>query len=250
MPSHITHELFAQEVLSKSDTRAQNAVAKYPNFFVLGAQGPDYFLHNHRTKPSGLIFGKLLHTEGYGTYTKYLVEWTRDNNIGIDSPMGSYILGFATHPLLDRKTHPFINYYAGWVEPEQPASDRYYHCHAFLERIVDVFVLKMRGKKAIRNYDFFTNVDCGTELPHDLLAASVSAIESTFPEYDNRPKNEIRILNAYGDTRGFYSFTNPPNRDNLIHAYHRDRSHGRHSRRMIALFHPDRLPEMDYLNPE
>lgn len=252
VPAQITHELFAEDAVIHSLGKAEyETLVENRNFFTLGAQGPDLFLHNHRTFPSGLIFGKLLHTEGYGAFSKNFIanalEQLPVRSTYQTSPLYPYLLGFVTHAALDRKMHPFINYYSGWTEPGNAKSEQYRHCHAFFERILDVFILKYRSNTSVGDYDFLSRVDCGDSMPDDLAATIEAGISASFPEYDNRKKNLKRIRNAYFDTRGIYIFTNPTEPDNLRKAIHQ---HGRRraSRRTISIFHPTRLPELDYMN--
>ena len=250
MPAHITHELFARQVFARAFPNDDSPFdsEELSRYAVFGAQGPDFFLHNHRTKPSGLIFGQLLHTLGYGRYVRHLIDFARDMREGFLSPIGVFITTFASHAVLDRVTHPFINYFSGWVSPDHPESDQYYNCHAFLERIIDVFILKKRGNTSIANYDFLSHFDCGETIPGFLEDALSSSVTKTYPEYDNTAKITRQVRNAYQDTRNFYSFTNPSDRENLQYAFHREKGRGRPPRRLLALFHPDRLPDLDYLN--
>lgn len=247
MPAHISHEVFAETVFRRAfdDPELLRIGAPYR---VFGAQGPDFCLHSHRTKPTGLIFGQLLHHEAYGTFIRNLVQYGKRHGIGFRSPFGVFTAAFATHAILDRITHPFINFYSGWVSRDHPESDQYYNCHAFFERIIDVFVLKAYGGSGIIGYDFFSHVDCGEEMPAVLSDAVSEAIVDTFPMYSSRPKVQVRIENAYHDTRNFYIFTNPADRGNLRTAYRREHDRSKAPRRLLALFHPDKLPDLDYLN--
>lgn len=249
MPAHITHELFAEAVFDRlfaPDSRA--LLDRNRRFWVFGAQGPDFFLHNHRTRPSGLIFGRVLHGSGYGTCTGHLVRIARKRGEGLDSPLGAFVLGFATHAMLDRHTHPYINYASGWVDREHPESVRFTNCHAFLERIIDVLMLKLLRGITVTDYDFLERIDLGESFPEELQSAIARAIESTCHEYQGQDDLEERIGNAYTDTMNFYRFTNPPERHHLIHAWERDGGGDDPTRRLLALFHPDTLPDLDYLN--
>ena len=249
MPAHITHELFADLAFSRAfgvEMRAR--IDTNRRFWVFGSQGPDFFLHNQRTKPSGLIYGKLLHTSGYGSFTSNLLEVARKSGAGVDSELGGYILGFASHAVLDRFAHPFINYYSGWIDPAKPETIRYHNCHAFFERIIDILLLKILAEKSIAEYDFYERVECGREIPTPILDAMIFAIEATYPEYVGHDAISLRVENAYRDTIGFYEYTNPTNSDNYRHAAERDGGGGNPARRFLALFQPQILPLLDYLN--
>ena len=248
MPAHITHEVFTDEIFRAALPDIPGDDPLLRPYRVFGAQGPDFFLHNHRTEPSGLIFGQLLHSGGYGTFIKHLVQYGKDQGHGIASQFGIFTAAFATHAVLDRVTHPFINYFSGWVMPDRPDSQQYYHCHAFLERIIDVFVLRIRTRQSIGSYDFLSHVDCGEAIPVDLVTAVARGIVETYERMYTIEDVSERVRNAYQDTRGFYIFTNPPDREHLYRAYKRDHGRSGTSKRTVALFHPERLPDLDYLN--
>lgn len=253
MPAHIAHEVFASEVFEKAFGRDWSAVGEteqLSRYRVFGAQGGDFCLHNHRTKPTALIFGKLLHSEGYGRFVGNLVAYAREGEIDFDTPFGVFTAAFATHAVLDRITHPFINYKAGWVVPFDPRSERFRNCHIFYERIIDVFVLRVRTGTSIDGYDFFSHADCGESMPEILADSLTAAVTKTYPDYDDRKKNRQRFENAYHDTRRYFAFSNPPSRESVQAAYMEEHSHARPPGRLLALLHPNELPDMDYLNLE
>jgi hypothetical protein len=179
---------------------------------------------------------------------RHLVEYGTKNGKAPDSPYAVFTCAFATHAVLDRLTHPYINFFSGWVSPRHPESDQYYNCHAFFERIIDVFVLRIRGGKSIDGYDFFSMVDCGPEMPLELADSLSKGIVAAFPEYTSAQKVRRRLENAYFDTRNFYIFTNPADLANLYSAFIHEKGRGKTPRRLLALFHPRKLPDLDYLN--
>jgi hypothetical protein len=243
MPAHITHEVFAYEVF-----RIALGTQSLTPFHVFGAQGPDFFLHNHRTKPTGLIFGKLLHSEGYGRYVGKLISSGLKRDCTFDSPLGAYTAAFATHAVLDRITHPYINYHAGWVVPYDPRSEKFKHCHVFYERILDVFVLRIRTGNSIEGYDFFSHVYCGEMMPEFLAEPITDALAEAYPDYTNRKKILKQTENAYIDTMRYFARTNPPNRERVRKEYIEEYGTSRPPGRLLALLHPEKLPELDYLN--
>ena len=243
MPSHITHEVFVRESFKKA-----LGTDRLTPFGVFGAQGADFFLHNHRTKPTALIFGKLLHSEGYGRFVGHLLAYGRERKIPFDSPFGAFTSAFATHPVLDRITHPFINYYAGWVTPLDPQSEEYRNCHVFYERIIDVFVLRMRAGIFIDGYDFLAHVDCGDQMPAVLSDSITDAVIKTYPDYTDSDNVRRRVENAYQDTRGYFAYTNPPDRERVRADYRKNREKSKPPGKLLALLHPGKLPDIDYLN--
>lgn len=253
MPAHITHEVFATEVFEsafKNNPLSTLETKESRKYLVFGAQGGDFCLHNHRTKPSALIFGKLLHSEGHGRFVGNLIAYAKERGFSFDTPFGVFTAAFATHAVLDRIAHPFINYHAGWVAPFDPRSEKYRNCHIFYERIIDVFVLRIRTGASVDNYDFFSHVDCGETIPDILADAVTDAIMKTYPDYTDREKNRQRVENAYLDTRRYFSFSNPPSRESVRAAYMEEHSAAKPPGRLLALLHPTELPDMDFLNFE
>ena len=120
MASHVAHLLFAEE----SATQAGQELDRKDSYYVLGAQGPDLFLHSQRRKPRGIQYGGLLHRKGFASFAASLAVGS--------SEAQRYAAGFITHVVLDRGSHPFINYFAGWWDRGRPETRRYQHMHPFL----------------------------------------------------------------------------------------------------------------------
>ncbi len=160
----------------------------------------------------------------------------------------NYILGFVTHAPLDRATHPFIGYFAGWVDPSREETLRLFRCHAFYERILDLLVLRQRRGKAPADFDFLPLVRCGIMLPYPVLKTIVKSLNATYPSLSFKSRDRRRVENAYHDTISFYKFTNHVNPHLHTLAYRRDRKDGFRQRR-FALLHPRVVPEgYDFLN--
>ena len=52
MPAHISHLLYAEDALREATADAEAILEEAGNLFRLGAQGPDLFCHNQRTRPA------------------------------------------------------------------------------------------------------------------------------------------------------------------------------------------------------
>lgn len=158
MPAHLSHLVFAHELLTEIDRPPTNPLAR--GLVALGAQGPDLFLHNRRTKPSGLHYGTALHRKRFGSFVAALLRRCRDDGYGANDPITLYALSFATHGVLDRFIHPFVNYFGGWGSP--PAGRP--HTHAFFERILDSFVIRERWGTEATEYDFYGELAFASQL--------------------------------------------------------------------------------------
>lgn len=220
-------------------------------FFRLGCQGPDIFYHSQRLKPVALSYGVLLHKRLYGSFAEALLRFWKERDGKLLSPLAAYIAGFATHAALDRATHPFIIYFAGWVDSKKPFSEQYHRCHAFLERILDVLLLEEHRNMEIGQYDFRVAFFPPGDLPPLLLEGIAEALRAVYPEHAGEDdKLGKRVENAFADAFFFYYLTNPA-RTSLKGSC--DDFAGilevEGDRKSAALLYPETFPRsIDYLN--
>lgn len=259
MPAQVCHLMFAEEVLQAAvPEAAAEVLERHGKLFRFAAQGPDFFYHNQRTLPSGMKYGVSAHRRSFGRLVAHMIaefrhlqsrERISGQRAAALGEIESYILGFATHAFLDKKAHPYIDYHAGWSEVSGRRSDPLYRCHIFLERILDVLMLKARRGLEIRELDLPGLLDCGDMLPYGVIKTLMKALHRTYPRTHYKSRDRQRIENAYRDTMGFYGFTDPRRPEFRRAAVERDLvDPGDHHRR-LALFHPLELPaSIDFLN--
>ena len=193
-------------------------------------------------------YGVLLHRSRYGSFVKNMLASSLGRGPLTDE-MRVFLSGFITHPFLDRKTHPFIDYFAGWVNPDQKETEIYYRCHVFFERVLDVEMLRVRSGRSIMDYKLGVLMDAGSWLPGEIVETIGSALKMTYKPLADGKDLARRIENAYHDARLFHSYFGSSSSSSREAAIQMD-SVGPHRRR-LALFHPDSLPEdVDFLNLE
>lgn len=250
MPAHISHLLFAEDVLRDATPDADWLLDRAGNLFRFGAQGPDVFYHNQRTRPLALRYGTLIHRRGFGSMVAHMARTalTAARRAGKwDPQQAAYLLGFATHAELDRFAHPYIICRAGWVRRHDPRSQRYRRCHAFLERLLDVAALRALRSQELHQFDFLSQVHCGESLPYPALKMLVKAVDGVYPGASYKSRNRRRMENAYGDAIRFYTLTDHRNPLLRRRALELDRREGGHRRG--AVFHfPDAGQELDPAN--
>lgn len=285
MPAQILHILYGEDVLDRAASALRPELPAAAAFaealpraaggaFALGCQGPDLFYHNQRTRPVSLEYGTLLHRRGFGSFSAALLGRAvlgrplpkrafpeRDPPGGASAPFlpndapsaaAAYAVAFATHAFLDRACHPYIVSRAGWVSPSRPETARYARCHAFFERILDVFMFeRLRGLSASSwDQEAALSVPCGSVDP-GIPAAIAESLRDAFPERAGKDARlSARIANAFADASSFYRATNPvrtsldsrlPDRFEYLSS-----AAGRAS---VALVYPERFPlDIDYLN--
>ncbi len=275
MPAQVSHIIAAEEALRLAlpelaetwgigsdwglakDCADDRAAA----WFRFGAQGPDIFYHNQRTKPSGIHYGALAHRRNYGLAVEAMTAALIEAKAGFDSREAAWLLGFATHAAVDRAIHPFIVHFAGWQSPLIPESARYRSCHPFLERLLDIHILgtlrglpigscnlegllPLGGRERCEGSDGGSfDAALGRLLAKGLRAAFPAAAGADF-------LIERRIQNAIADAKYFIRVTNPSltsaGSQSLL-PWFDDLS----GWRSMALIYPEKLPTgLDVANEE
>ncbi len=147
MPSSITHELIAAEAAKKLPEALQSAVSAAPDYYYLGAQGPDVFFFYKPLGRREYNFGKTLHR-------KQLCEWFSALLGGLKTRTGddlvkcrAYALGFCTHVEADVAFHPFVYAYL-----EKTGAHKRFHQQ--MENDWDVVFLKTLRDMSAYNYKF------------------------------------------------------------------------------------------------
>src|SRR5699024_8392764 len=112
MPNIWTHILFCEDVIDA--VPALHSFSNYERYMKLVVQGPDpFFYYNFwpwiKNEPVHDV-GMALHTNHCGPFLMNLIEDTMDSSV----EMKAFVLGFITHHVLDRNTHPYIHYRAGY----------------------------------------------------------------------------------------------------------------------------------------
>lgn len=254
MPSHISHLLFAEDVLSETlpgliesgDTDLRSAL-------VLGAQGPDLFLHNRHLRPSGLHYGIVLHRKGSGTFCASLTDFALSSVAVAErqrqtSCLKAYTAGYMTHIVLDRTLHPYINVHAGWREPGQPATYAYHMNHVFLERIIDTYLaMNLRGTHP-RNVHMRNEVNLASDTAKFLLKAVAHAVLHSTRRGSQDRRLQRKIMNAYRDSRAYYEAIHNPD---LLDARRRIQRSKTGIPTWLRFFHPLSLPpDLDLANED
>ncbi|MCF7944631.1 MAG: zinc dependent phospholipase C family protein [Spirochaetia bacterium] len=263
MPSHIAHTFFGFDIMKRLSVSV-----KHPQWFILGCQGPDIFLHNQKSFPSGLAWGRQLHHCGYGSFAAHLCSswegdsgsykgesdtWNRiigswNGETGIwngESPVRNraaefeYILGFLTHAVLDRMTHPYITYFSGWGKGRRL-------CHAFFERLLDIEVMKLKEGGHPGETSFVQSMHLTDKEERGVISMLSGALELHFPgeKADIIP---VKTKNALQDTFRILEFTDSWAQERVHSMLELERKSGK--TRLLALFHPPYIPEgLDVMN--
>lgn len=262
MPSRISHLWVAREAamrwLSPALTAATLETA-YP-YLAMGAQGPDIFLHNHRRKPRGILFGALLHRKANDRFLAKLTEASRSEDgavtndrtsvhLGdsiVDVRVAAYAVGWASHVWLDRIGHPYVNYFAGWRGHPDDADERRY-MHPWLERILDAQLLAYHGER-LEDWAFRQLIAPPEDYVDTLVSPISGALREALTSAANDQNLSERVANALLDTVGFYFHTDNPAIRHFLKARAAELD-GRAPARWMALLHlPSEIHTMDMMN--
>ena len=237
MPSQIAHILLGREA---ARCLPDGWVSRFSDpAFRLGCQGPDVFYHNRRTKPGSFLYGTRLHRRSWGEFLARFRREALNRGWGPDHPGMAFLAGQATHGFLDRRAHPFVVYFSGWRIPGHPATDGLRHSHAFFERILDVLLWNQRVGTPLAECRWQDDLPGPGDFPDDFWNAWAEALHEVFPQLSARADVETRLKNAVSDTQGFLAYTAPTAREYGVQAARQGALHW---------FHPEALPDDDFLN--
>lgn len=145
MPASITHELIARECLKLLPAPAADAACRTPDYYFLGAQGPDLFFFHAPFRRDLPNLGKSLHRNR-------LYEWCSAMLLALRTLTGdafgkclAYSLGFGTHIASDALFHPYVYGYL-----ERKSGDP--HRHQEIESGWDAYFLSLLDGERVRDH--------------------------------------------------------------------------------------------------
>lgn len=180
MPNIWTHILFSEEVLDAVPNL--QSFAKHENYLKLGAQGPDpFFYYNFwpwiKDEPVHEV-GMALHTRNCGAFLHDLIEQAKDSN----DEVKAFVLGFVTHHVLDRNTHPYVHYRAGYKGND----------HQRLEIQIDTLMMEKYQNLETWKTPVFKEIDLGRKLNGNIVKLLSTAINKHFPELYRKDTHYIQ----------------------------------------------------------
>ena len=249
MPSYATHAIFAEDSYERAF--GQTAPAPVLPWLVAGAQGPDPFFSGVRRMPSGEAWAARMHREGFGRATALMAEAAaraREEDSGDAEALTAFAAGFASHAVLDRAVHPFVHYFSGWTDTADPDTEAYRFCHPYMERCIDLIMLRRRRGTSLAEYGFPPTeplLEDRTRLLGPLFAA---CIVGAYPDAPDSAKVEAMARNALLDDADFMELMDP--RKDAAAAAVEMEQRGELPPRILALFFPreNEIPSMDFMN--
>lgn len=167
MPNVWTHILFGKRVLGKSGL----PLSGDPKPFQLGCQGPDPLLYYHfwpwKKGKNVNLLGNLIHKKRCGPFLIDLIDKAYHH-----PDIQEYVMGFVTHHILDRHTHPYINYKSGTGK----------YKHQKLEVLIDTIVTDKLEQIRTWEVPVADLLDIGSKLPGIWVSILQETAHRHFPE--------------------------------------------------------------------
>ncbi|MBN9656358.1 zinc dependent phospholipase C family protein [Halobacillus sp. GSS1] len=178
MPNIWTHILFVDQLCEELDRK--DLLETSPASLHMGAQGPDpFFYHNFLPfLPDKEVaeIGMLMHTERCGPFLMDMIERGKSEKNSVQS----FILGFVSHHLLDRHTHPYIHYHAGYEENK----------HQELEVALDTVMLNREKSLKTWKNPVHTKIKMGKQvLP--ISSFMHGLLDKHYPEVTTKHKKKV-----------------------------------------------------------
>ncbi|WP_337020053.1 zinc dependent phospholipase C family protein [Oceanobacillus massiliensis] len=179
MPNIWTHILFCEDVVDA--VKKPYPFSPYEPYMKLGAQGPDpFFYYNFwpwiKNEPVNEV-GSVLHTENCGDFLMELIVNAKNHCREVKA----YVTGFVTHHILDRNTHPYIHYRAGYEGSK----------HQKLEVLIDTLMLKKYYKLKTWKSAVYKEISVGKSLNPEVQALMDQTIKKYYPDL-NVPADYIQ----------------------------------------------------------
>ncbi|MDE7296866.1 MAG: zinc dependent phospholipase C family protein [Clostridia bacterium] len=143
MPSCITHQLIAEDAAKRLPPELNACATAHPDYYFLGAQGPDVFFFFRPLSQKQMNLGRYLHRyRVYDVFTAFAQAPNRFSSFH-RTRMTAYVAGYLCHYCADVAFHPFVYAYL-----EKHACDKTQH--QLMETDWDVyFAHTRRGKDAV-----------------------------------------------------------------------------------------------------
>lgn len=224
MSAIVTHHYFAMQTLKYSQNHIIHIAKDNISNFRLGAQGPDFLYFNSfisNNKYSNLA--QDIHKIKVGELFRSLCKFAYNKG---DMSVNSYILGFATHYILDRNIHQFIQFICDEILSENYALDNS-SLHKLCESELDSIVIENFITADSKDFLSYSLLEInknpliaqllkesiwevyGTRLPEKTINSSIKSMRSAYiflhDKNGNKLKEVQKMENILKDKKGAIS---------------------------------------------
>lgn len=175
MPSIVTHYLFSEDVYNQTEKTIQKNLKQAKQIYNICAQSFDnLFYYNFLSLKSGNTIRQLgldAQREKCSDYFKNMILTIKECQAEDNPEALAYLYGSLTHYILDRNCHPFVIYYAGWIDKLNKQNKIYRGLHEKIEVGIDAIYWKEK-----RNINLYQDSLGNILLPKQLLSSQLKEI--------------------------------------------------------------------------
>ncbi|OZU87901.1 hypothetical protein CIL03_14460 [Virgibacillus indicus] len=196
MPNIWTHILFCEDVVDA--VKKPYPFSQHEAYMKLGAQGPDPFFYFNfwpwvKDEPVHNI-GMALHTISCGDFLMDLITNAKNKS----GQVQAFVIGFITHHILDRNTHPYIHYRAGYEGSN----------HQKLEILIDTKMMEKYHNLKTWKAPVYKEIDVGRSLNKDIIDLMHELIGKHYPDLYRESAGYIQ--KAYQDMKLAFRILSDP----------------------------------------
>ena len=148
MPSVMTHALIARDSAKYFSPNLLEAVKLHPDYYFLGAQGPDVFFFYRPLSGREGNLGRFLHRSRVYTVFEFFLSCLRGEHCGAEyARLLAYVAGYITHYAADTVFHPYLYRY---LEKTPKAG----MAHQQIENDWDVYFLRTMDGREVERFPF------------------------------------------------------------------------------------------------
>lgn len=147
MPSCITHQLIAEDAKKLLPSKLGVCASEHPDYYFLGAQGPDVFFFYRPLCKKQTNLGRFMHR--YRVYDVFCALAEAPNMFSSfhRARMTAYLAGFLCHYCADVAFHPFVYAYLSTHGSDKTE-------HQLMETDWDVYFARTRREKSAEKWKF------------------------------------------------------------------------------------------------
>ena len=162
MPSSVTHSYFGEDVINKCNKYVTSKLINHVNYLKVFSQGPDpfFFYDFHLTKKSKEVHKinrAMQHTKINKHFLK-LINYINDNGYYSNSEVMAYLYGQICHYTLDTTLHPYIIYFTGIYNKDNPKTFKYNGLHEEMEYYIDCYLINKRENIHPKKYKVYNKL--------------------------------------------------------------------------------------------
>ncbi len=139
MPSSFTHACFALDIYKKLNQNTQDKLKDYKDYFITFNHGPDFFYFSPKKIHKKL--GYDIHKTKTKIFFINMIKYIKENQLGNNMEIISFLYGFICHYVADSTIHPFVYYKTGVFNKQKPKTYKYSGKHMEMETFIDLYLI-------------------------------------------------------------------------------------------------------------